>query len=149
MGKIERIEISSEDREELRRLVRDRNTPQKVVWRARIVLLAGNGIGAGCRGRSRRERPHCAPLATSLSRQRRRGPSERRDAAGSQEAAFSADDQQGRKSDPPREAPKGDALEPAFDGESLGRLVQFRATHLESARAQTASCANIQAVARS
>jgi transposase len=26
--------------------VRDRNTPQKVVWRARIVLLAGNGIGA-------------------------------------------------------------------------------------------------------
>ena len=46
MGKIERIEISSEDREELRRLVRDRNTPQKVVWRARIVLLAGNGMGA-------------------------------------------------------------------------------------------------------
>jgi transposase len=27
-------------------LVRDRNSPQKVVWRARIVLLAGNGMGA-------------------------------------------------------------------------------------------------------
>jgi transposase len=46
MGKIERIEVPAEDREELRRLMRDRNTPQKVVWRARIVLLAGNGMGA-------------------------------------------------------------------------------------------------------
>ena len=26
--------------------MRDRNTPQKVVWRARIVLLGGHGIGA-------------------------------------------------------------------------------------------------------
>jgi transposase len=46
MGKIERIEVPVEDREELRRLVRDHNTPQKAVWRARIVLLAGDGLGA-------------------------------------------------------------------------------------------------------
>jgi transposase len=46
MGKIERIEVRAEDRERLRRLARDRNTPQKVVWRARIVLLAGEGKGA-------------------------------------------------------------------------------------------------------
>jgi hypothetical protein len=46
MGKIERIEVSADDRERLRGLVRDRNTPQKVVWRARIVLLAGEGMGA-------------------------------------------------------------------------------------------------------
>ena len=46
MGKIERIEVGAEDREELRSLVRDRNTPQKAVWRARIVLLAGDGMGA-------------------------------------------------------------------------------------------------------
>ena len=46
MGKIERIRLAPGDRERLERLVRDRNTPQKVVWRARIVLLAGNGIGA-------------------------------------------------------------------------------------------------------
>jgi transposase len=43
MGKIERIEVPGEDRERLRRLARDRNTPQNVVWRARIVLLAGEG----------------------------------------------------------------------------------------------------------
>ena len=34
------------DRERLERLVRDRNTPQKVVWRAQIVLLAGDGTRA-------------------------------------------------------------------------------------------------------
>jgi transposase len=46
MRKIERISISTPDRERLERLVRDRNTPQKVVWRARIVLLAGDGLTA-------------------------------------------------------------------------------------------------------
>src|SRR5437870_13718449 len=43
MRKIEQISISAADRERLERLVRDRNTPQKVVWRARIVLLASDG----------------------------------------------------------------------------------------------------------
>jgi transposase len=43
MRKIERISISAADRERLERLVRDRDTPQKVVWRARIVLLASDG----------------------------------------------------------------------------------------------------------
>jgi transposase len=46
MRKIERISISGADRERLERLVRDRNTPQKVVWRARIVLLASDGLTA-------------------------------------------------------------------------------------------------------
>ena len=46
MGKIERIRLAPGDRERLERLVRDRNTPQKVVWRARIVLMAGDGVGA-------------------------------------------------------------------------------------------------------
>jgi transposase len=43
MRTIERISISSADRERLKGLVRNRNTPQKVVWRARIVLLASDG----------------------------------------------------------------------------------------------------------
>src|SRR5437016_8565943 len=46
MRKIEQIAISSADRERLERLVRDRNTPQKGVWRARIVLLASDGLTA-------------------------------------------------------------------------------------------------------
>lgn len=43
MRKIERISVSTADRERLERLIRDRNTAQKVVWRARIVLLASDG----------------------------------------------------------------------------------------------------------
>src|ERR1700758_2014143 len=46
MRKIERISISEADRKRLTWLVRDRNTPQKVVWRARIVLLASEGVTA-------------------------------------------------------------------------------------------------------
>lgn len=47
MSKIEPITIAAADREELERLVRDRNTAQKVVWRSRIVLLAADGLAAG------------------------------------------------------------------------------------------------------
>jgi transposase len=47
MRKIEPIPISAADRERLERLVRDRNTPQKIVWRARIVLVAADGLNAG------------------------------------------------------------------------------------------------------
>src|SRR3954464_26227 len=46
MGKIERIKVPAADRERLENLVRDRDTPQKVVWRARIVLLTGEGLRA-------------------------------------------------------------------------------------------------------
>ena len=46
MRKIERISISAADRERLKRLVQDRNTSQKVVWRARMVLLANDGLTA-------------------------------------------------------------------------------------------------------
>jgi transposase len=46
MRKIERIAVRPADRKWMERLVRDRNTPQKVVWRARIVLLASDGMTA-------------------------------------------------------------------------------------------------------
>lgn len=52
MRRIERISISEADRARLERLVRDRNTPQKVVWRARIVLLASDGLTAEAIGAS-------------------------------------------------------------------------------------------------
>jgi transposase len=47
MSKIDPITIDAADRDELERLVRDGNTAQKVVWRARIVLLAAEGLPAG------------------------------------------------------------------------------------------------------
>ena len=39
------IEVSASDRRRLEALVRDRNAAQKHVWRARIVLLSGDGVG--------------------------------------------------------------------------------------------------------
>ena len=39
------IDFSSADRLRLEALVRDRNTAQKHVWRARIVLLSAAGMG--------------------------------------------------------------------------------------------------------
>ena len=39
------IWVSPGDRHRLERLVSDRNTPQKHVWRARIVLLSGDRLG--------------------------------------------------------------------------------------------------------
>ena len=44
MSRIEPIRLSPEDRARLEKLVRDRNTAQKVVWRARIVLLDADGL---------------------------------------------------------------------------------------------------------
>jgi len=39
------IYCSPEDRARLERLVADRNTPRKVVWRAEIVLATAEGLG--------------------------------------------------------------------------------------------------------
>ena len=46
MGKIEGVQWPLGIGKGLEKLVRDRNTPQKVVWRSRIVLLAADGLGA-------------------------------------------------------------------------------------------------------
>lgn len=39
--------VSSADRVRLTALIRDRNAPQKHVWRAEIVLLPADGVGTG------------------------------------------------------------------------------------------------------
>ena len=40
-----RIDVTANDRERLLAIVSDRNSPQKHVWRARIVLLTADGRG--------------------------------------------------------------------------------------------------------
>ena len=39
------IDLASADRERLERISKDRNTPQKHVWRAEIVLLSADRVG--------------------------------------------------------------------------------------------------------
>src|SRR5437016_6149487 len=39
------VDVKAADRARLEAIVADRNSPQKHVWRARIVLLTGDGLG--------------------------------------------------------------------------------------------------------
>ena len=39
------IEVTAADRDRLERVVADRNSPQKHVWRARIILATAEGCG--------------------------------------------------------------------------------------------------------
>ena len=99
MRKIEQILISSADSADcdgLARLVRDRNTAQKVVWRARIVLLAGEGKTAegicGCGGR---EPADGLPLVPPLCSKRRRRAFEGRSPLVAGQAVDAREDQAG------------------------------------------------------
>jgi len=41
------VEVSAADRARLEAVAADRNSPQKHVWRARIVLATADGLGTG------------------------------------------------------------------------------------------------------
>ncbi len=41
------ITLSDDERRTLKRLIADRNSPAKVVWRAQIVLATARGLGTG------------------------------------------------------------------------------------------------------
>src|SRR6266404_6063682 len=117
MGKIERIEVPPEDRERLVKLVRDRNTPQKIVWRSQIVLLAGEGIGAVEVAR------RVGKSVLTVRRWRRRyaakgggGVVEGRDPPGRAQAADSEENQASREPDAQREAVGRHPLERTHDG---------------------------------
>src|SRR5437879_5945363 len=111
MRKIERISTTAADRERLERLVRDRNTPQRVVWRARIVLRWTDGGGDCCGGRQEpADRP---PLAPSLCGERRGRAAEGRDPTVACQAAAVRQDQAGGAHDAARETDERDPLEGA------------------------------------
>ena len=40
------VEVTAAERDRLEAIVADRNSPQKHVWRAGIVLATANGLGA-------------------------------------------------------------------------------------------------------
>jgi len=45
MRKVISITVTPADRVRLQSIIRDRNSPQKHVWRARIIVLTADGIG--------------------------------------------------------------------------------------------------------
>src|SRR5258708_278557 len=117
MGKIERIEVPPEDRERLVKLVRDRNTPQKIVWRFADRAFGRRGDWRGRGGEEGgQERAHRAPLAATLRGQGGGGVVEGRDPPGRAQAADSEENQASREPDAQREAVGRHPLERTHDG---------------------------------
>src|SRR5258708_362694 len=60
------VQLSSEDRAELEGWVAGRNTPQKLVWRGRSVLMWADGAGITKMFR-RLARPNARPIAGAIT----------------------------------------------------------------------------------
>jgi hypothetical protein len=135
MRKIERISIGGADRERLERLVRDRNTPQKVVWRARIVLLANDGLTAEAIAAAVGQEPaDGSPLAPPPYGRGGRGAFEGRDPALARQAAAARDDQASGGHDAARETAECDPMERSQHGGGGRHLLAQRPADLGCAR---------------
>lgn len=148
MRTIERIVISGADRERLERLVRDRNTPQKVVWRARIVLLASDGLTAKAIAAAELEPVDRAPLALPLCGRGGGRASEGRNPALARSAAGAEEDQAVGAHDAARETAERDPLERAQYGCGGGHLLDQRPADLARAWARAPSRQDVQGFAR-
>jgi len=118
--------VSPADRDRLRDLVKDRNAPQKHVWRAQIVLLSAEGAGTNAIMRETGESKTC------VWRWQERfaaegGASARQDAALAHPEARSFGRRAGRRADQGGASERSDALDRRSDGRGR-RLQQGRAS---------------------
>ena len=130
------IDLTAADRRRLEAIVGDRNSPQKHVWRAEIVLLTADGSARprSCAGRASR-RPASGAGRSASCRGRRRRPAARQDPAVAHPAAraevastrvvaLTAD----------RSAGRDDALDRRRDGQGGRHQRQLGAAHLAQPR---------------
>ena len=134
------ITITTDERARLAGLIVDRNSPAKVVWRARIVLAtAGRRADQGdLPGNGQVETVRMA-LAEAVRRGRRRRAAARQDAAAGAQAVSGRDEGQGAGQDRTRDAGRCDALERAHDGKGDRHQPHQRAAHLDRGGPQAAS----------
>ena len=142
------VDVSTADRARLEAVVADRNSRQKHVWRARIVLLSGDGLGtveimrrtgksktAVWRWQERFMHEGVEGLLRDKTRPSRVPPLGREIA------------DRRRRADAECAAPRGDTLDGAGDGQD-GRHQRQRGTaHLAGARASAPPGPAVQAVA--
>src|SRR6516165_475269 len=134
--------LSAEDRAQLESWLADRNTPQKLVWRSRIVLLSaahvwtmsiarevGKSKPTVWRWQERYVAQGIAGLKRDASRPGRNPP-----------AGTRSDCASGRQN-PAREAPGGNPVEHPDDGPDRRPQPDQCAADLARTRAQAASCA--------
>ena len=114
-----KVRVSAADRVQLDAIVADRNSPQKHVWRAQIVLLTADGCGTAEIMRARRcQQDGCLALAGTLHDRWCRGLAARQDAAVAHSAARSRGCGARRRRDPDRSAWRDDALDGRRHGQA-------------------------------
>ena len=143
------LSVSSADIRRLRALVRDRNAPQKHVWRAEIVLLTADGVGTNEIMRRTGKSKTCVwrwqerfieEGFDGLLRDKTRPSRIHRSAPGRGAR---------RRADAWRTAGRDDPLDRRRDGEGGGPQRQLGSTHLAQAWPAAAPDAPVQALQRS
>ena len=144
------IEVSAADRDRLERIVADRNSPQKHVWRARIILATAEGCGtAEIMRRAEVSKPcvwrwqerFMTRGVAGLVRDKTRKPGAAALAAGRGRSGGRADARRAARRDDPLDRPR--------DGGGQRRIAALGAAHLGGARPAAAPGAALQAVDRS
>src|SRR5215510_13360910 len=143
------VDVKAADRRRLAAIVADRNSPQKHVWRARIVLLTADGLGTVEIMRRTGKSKTCVWRWQERFMTAGRRAVARQDAALPRPAAGTADRRARHYPDAGRSAWRGDALDRRGDGGGGWDQRLFGAAHLASARSATASGAAVQTVHRS
>ena len=143
------LSVSSADIRRLKTLVQDRNTPQKNVWRAEIVLLTACGVGTNAYAAHGQVEDLRLALAGTLYRGGIRRTAPRQDASLAHQAAGRRDGRARRRADARGTARGNDPLDRRPDGEGGGAQREFGSTHLARPWSATAPDAPVQAVQRS
>ena len=143
------IWLCPEDRVRLERLIADRNTPRKVVWRSRIVLLSAAGCGTmEIMRRTRDIKADGVALAGALPGGRGRWPVARQEPAAGDAAAERRHQDASADQDDARDAAGRDPLERALDGARGRHQPHQRPEYLARARPQAASGGQLQGLQR-
>ena len=143
------IEVSAADRDRLERIVADRNSPQKHVWRARIILATAAGLRhGGDHAPGRGVQALRLALAGAVHARRRGRAGARQDPQARAAALAAGRGRSGGRADARRSARRDDALDRPRDGGGQRRIAALGAADLGGARPPAAPGAALQAVHR-
>ena len=144
------IHLSPEERKRLEAVIGSGNSPQKHVWRARIVLLSADGVGTmAIQRQTGKGKPTIWRWQARFMAEGVDGLLHEATRPGRQAAAAAGSDRAGGRDDARRTAGRGDALDRPGDGQGGRGQPSQRAADLGGARPQAASGPDLQAVERS
>src|SRR5271166_5738817 len=126
------IDVSAADRERLAAVAADRNSPQKHVWRARIILATADCGTAEIMRRAGVSKP-CVWRWQERFMREGVGPAARQDAKTRSAAIAAGDDRSGHRTHHRRTAGRGDPLDRAGDGGGQRHLTALGSAHLGGA----------------